>query len=57
MSKYINTEDTPLSVAVFLATDHYDYDPNTISATRLLKPIRQTILSGRVPKEAQGIGD
>lgn len=51
MAKYLNTSGVPLSLAVFLATDHYDYcdDPNTISATSLLRPIRQLVLAARVP--------
>ena len=49
MSKYANTSAVPLSLAVFLATDHYDYDANTISATALIKPLRQIVLSARVP--------
>lgn len=58
MSKYSNQSDIPLSIAVFLATDWYDYntDPNTISVTTLIRPIRQTILAARVPAEA-GIVD
>lgn len=53
--KYSNASSVPLSIAVFLATDHYDYDddPNTISATTLIRPLRQIILSSRVP---DGIG-
>lgn len=47
--KITNREKIPLSVALFLAVDHYDYVPNTISATSLLKPLRQFILSRRVP--------
>lgn len=56
--KYSNQLDIPLSIAVFLATDWYDYseDPNEISATTLLKPVRQVILASRVPAEA-GIVD
>lgn len=49
--RYINTSSVPLSMAVFLATDNYDHDPNTISATSLIKPLRQLILGGRVPQE------
>lgn len=49
MRKYSNGHSVPLSVAVFLATDNYDRDENTISATALLKPLRQIILSDRVP--------
>lgn len=49
---YTNVDDIPLILAVMLATDDYDYnpDPNTISATTLLKPTRQLVLSARVPK-------
>ena len=41
----------PLPLAVFLATDDYDYDPTAISATALMKPIRQLILTKRVNPE------
>ena len=53
MSKYSNTSAVPLSLGVFLASDHYDYnyDANTISATSLIKPLRQIVLSARVPTE------
>jgi hypothetical protein len=47
--KYTNVSGVPLSMAVFLATDNYDHDPETISATALLKPVRQIVLGGRVP--------
>lgn len=49
--RYSHTSEVPLALAVFLATDGYDYndDPNTISATTLLKPLRQIILTPRVP--------
>lgn len=38
-------------MAVWLATDLYDHneDPNHISVTSLIKPIKQTILGSRVP--------
>jgi len=49
MRKYINEGNIPLAVAVFLATDHYDHDDQTVSATALIKPLRQIILAGRVP--------
>lgn len=51
MRKYINASNIPLSVAVYLATDHYDHDSETISATALLKPIRQMVLAQRVPDD------
>lgn len=56
MAKYLNTSGVPLSLAVFLATDHYDHndDPNTISATSLIKPVRQLVLAARVP-DSMGI--
>lgn len=49
--KYANVADVPLALAVFLASDFYDYnpDPHTISATTLLKPVRQIVLASRVP--------
>lgn len=50
---YSNNSGISLSLAVFLATDDYDHDSATISATTLLKPLRQIILSARVaPTEA-----
>jgi hypothetical protein len=53
MQRYMNTSNVPLALAVFLATDSYDHnpDPYTISATTLLKPLRQIILPTRVPQE------
>ena len=48
---YANVGDVPLALAVFLASDYYDFDntPNTISTTTLLKPLRQIILPARIP--------
>ena len=42
-----------LALSVWLLHDEYDYisDPNYISATRLMKPIRQLVLAARVPPE------
>lgn len=53
MQQYANVSSVPLSLAVFLATDSYDYVdiPNYISVTTLMKPVRQLILASRVPKE------
>lgn len=51
MQTYLNGTGVPLSVAVYLATNHYDYVPNAISATSLMKPIRQQVLIPRVPPE------
>jgi hypothetical protein len=55
MSKYKNELNIPLSLAVYLATDNYDHssDPNEISVTGLLKPLKQIILSSRLPAEEQ----
>ena len=47
MSVYLNPSQVPLSLAVFLATDNYDYEPDTISATGLIRPLRQIILAKR----------
>lgn len=46
---YSGTQNVPLSVAVFLASDSYDHNPNpnTISATSLLRSTRQVILGNR----------
>lgn len=53
MRRYTNNAGVPLSLAVYLATDNYDYakDSDTISATGLLKPLKQLILASRVPQE------
>jgi hypothetical protein len=47
---YTNKHDIPLPLAIWLATDNYDYDSreNSVSATTLLNPIKSTILSKRV---------
>lgn len=51
--RFTHVTDVPLALGVFFASDNYDYsdDPYTISATTLLKPTRQIILSKRVPQE------
>lgn len=48
---YTNNHNIPLPLAVFLATDHYDYVPNVISATTLLKPLKQIVLGNRLTQE------
>lgn len=52
--KFTNEQKIGLSTAVFLAHDTYDYDArvNAISATGLLKSVRQAILSKRVEANA-----
>lgn len=53
MTRITNNAGLDLAVAIWLATDEYvvDQRPNHISVTKLIKPIRQTILSNRVPAE------
>lgn len=48
-----NNTNIPLPFAVFLAYDDYDYndDPYTISATTLIKCVRQNILKGRAAQQ------
>ncbi|WP_432481704.1 hypothetical protein [Moraxella sp. ZY200743] len=48
---YSNITNIPLPLAVFLATDSYDHEDNVISATTLLRSIRQIVLSLRMDKE------
>ena len=50
--KYTNYSDIPLSLAIWLATDNYDYDsrPNSISATTLLKPVKSFVLTQRLKR-------
>lgn len=45
-----NKHNIPLPMAVWLLNDEYDYidDPNYISATSLMKPMRSLILSKRI---------
>jgi hypothetical protein len=47
---YINDLDAPLSIAAWLASDFYDHhgDPNALSATSFLQPLRALILSKRL---------
>lgn len=53
MVQYTNLHEIDLSLAVWLVFDDYDFQPSdrAISATALLKPIRQIILAGRVTGE------
>lgn len=46
---YSNLKEIPIALAVWLVNDEYDYqmDPNYISATSLMKPVKQTILAAR----------
>lgn len=56
MTQYTNQTELPVPVAVWLAHDDYEHSEAGLSATSLLKPIRQVILTQRVP-EGEGIVD
>lgn len=49
MSQYTNQTNLPTSIAVWLAHDTYDRQESGLSATTLMKPTRQIILSQRLP--------
>jgi hypothetical protein len=53
--KYTNNFNLPLPIQVWLTRDTYDYstNPKQISATSLLKPIKQLVLNSRVPYESK----
>lgn len=53
MPTITNTTGIPLSLAVWLLHDEYDYipDQNYISATSLMKPLRHIVLPKRIPHE------
>jgi len=53
--RYRNDSGIPLPVAAFLASDSYDHESDTISATALIKPVRPTVLKARVPESEQVI--
>lgn len=56
--EFTNSRGISLPMAVWLAHDSYDYDPdpNVISATTLLKPLRQIVLA-RQNKDLQKVAD
>lgn len=51
--KITNNADISLAIGVWLLHDEYDYndDPNHISATKLMRPLKQIVMANRVPKE------
>ena len=53
--KITNKFNVPLPLAVWLATDNYEYtdDPKIISATSLLKPLKSIILGMRATTKAE----
>lgn len=58
-SKVTNNSDISLEMAVWLLYDDYDYikEKNYISATGLLKPVRQIVLPPRIPDELKLVPD
>lgn len=50
-----NHAGAPLALAVWAVHDDYDYinEKNYVSATALMKPVKQSILASRVPPELQ----
>ena len=54
-----NKFNLPLPLQVWLASDLYDYvdNPKYISATSILKPVRQIVLSKRLPEQDIDISD
>lgn len=55
MQTYANTGAVSLSLGVFLVSDNYDHDTATISATTLMKPLRQIVLGARVKPEESSV--
>lgn len=49
--RYTNNTGLSLFAQVYLATDHYDHTNAGLSATSLLKPIKQVLLPHRIPVE------
>jgi len=58
LKRLTNLTNIPISLAVWLATDTYDHDdrPNLISATSLLKPMRELVLA-RQNKDLDKVAD
>ena len=56
---FSNTQDINLSMAVWLAHDDYDYvnESNYISATSLMRPIRQIVLPRRISAVERTVPD
>lgn len=52
--RYTNLKDIPIALAVWLVNDDYDYinDPNYISVTSLMRPVKQLVLSQRVKQSS-----
>lgn len=54
---YTNKRDIPLALSVWIVHDEYDYidADNYISATSLMRPIRQIVLPPRIPRELRTV--
>ena len=59
MARLTNSHGIPLALALWAVDDDYDYndDPSYISATSLLKPLREITLRPRVPFELKKVED
>ena len=59
MNTFTNNTNIPLSLALWLTVDNYDYskDKNTISVTSLIKPIKSIILSSRLNNSSIDVSD
>lgn len=55
MSVFTNQHNLGLPTALFLASDSYDYIPGVVSATALMKPIKQQILKFRVSEQDRSV--
>jgi len=55
--EYTNKYKLELPLAIFLMHDSYDYDgrPNVLSATKLIKPLRELILTAQNPEKSKTI--
>ena len=55
MATFTNQHGLALPTALFLASDSYDYMAGVVSATSLMKPVRQRVLKERVPADLKAI--
>ena len=55
MATVTNNSNIPIGLAVWVLHDDYDYvdEPNYVSVTQLMRPIKHIVLPKRVPKELQ----
>ena len=57
--RFTNNQGVSLAMAVWLATDEYDYDfdPKSISVTSLIAPVRKILLKERLTPETRPVPD